>query len=53
MKLNSLISWWIVQVKENPGPIAGGLAPMYGAAGKMPDRGFVGDLLIEYMDNSC
>ncbi|CAA7396262.1 unnamed protein product [Spirodela intermedia] len=40
-------------VKENPGPITGGLAPVYGAAGKMPDRGFVGELLIEYMDNSC
>ncbi|XP_078434490.1 dihydrosphingosine phosphate lyase [Wolffia australiana] len=40
-------------VKKNPGPIAGGLAPMYGAAGKMPDRGFVEDLLVEFMDNSC
>ncbi|KAL5997429.1 hypothetical protein ACLOJK_008359 [Asimina triloba] len=26
-------------VKQNPGPINGGLAPIYGAAGKMPDRG--------------
>ncbi|KMZ73627.1 Dihydrosphingosine Phosphate Lyase [Zostera marina] len=40
-------------VKKNPGPIKGGMAPMYGAAGKMPDRGIVGDLLVEFMDNSC
>ncbi|CAF2045176.1 unnamed protein product [Brassica napus] len=29
------------QVKANPGPIKGGLAPIYGAAGKMPDPGMV------------
>ncbi|KAL0695542.1 hypothetical protein Bca4012_062722 [Brassica carinata] len=29
----------LVKVKANPGPIKGGLAPIYGAAGKMPDRG--------------
>ncbi|KAF9688987.1 hypothetical protein SADUNF_Sadunf01G0045000 [Salix dunnii] len=29
-------------VKENPGPISGGLAQIYGAAGKIPDRGMVG-----------
>ncbi|GKU92810.1 hypothetical protein SLEP1_g6485 [Rubroshorea leprosula] len=40
-------------VKENPGPISGGLAPIYGAAGKMPDRGMVGDLLVNYMDTTC
>ena len=40
-------------VKENPGPISGGLAPVYGAAGKMPDRGMVQELLIEFMDSSC
>ncbi|XP_043723229.1 sphingosine-1-phosphate lyase-like [Telopea speciosissima] len=40
-------------VKENPGPIKGGLAPIYGAAGKMPDRGMVEDLLLNYMDSSC
>ncbi|XXG41559.1 hypothetical protein AAC387_Pa01g1998 [Persea americana] len=40
-------------VKENPGPISGGLAPIYGAAGKMPDRGTVQDLLVHYMDSSC
>ncbi|XP_039123686.1 sphingosine-1-phosphate lyase [Dioscorea cayenensis subsp. rotundata] len=40
-------------VKENPGPISGGSAPIYGAAGKMPDRGIVRDLLVEFMDNSC
>ncbi|CAL0318807.1 unnamed protein product [Lupinus luteus] len=40
-------------VKENPGPIKGGLAPIYGAAGKMPDRGTVQELLVEYMDGTC
>lgn len=40
-------------VKENPGPIKGGLAPIYGAAGTMPDRGMVGDLLVDFMDSSC
>ncbi|KAJ0545063.1 putative sphinganine-1-phosphate aldolase [Helianthus annuus] len=28
-------------VKKNPGPISGGLAPIYGAAGKIPDRDFL------------
>ncbi|MQM15165.1 hypothetical protein Taro_048105 [Colocasia esculenta] len=40
-------------VKQNHGPIKGGMAPIYGAAGKMPDRGLVEDLLIEFMDSSC
>lgn len=40
-------------VKANPGPIKGGLAPIYGAAGKIPDRGMVGDLLVNYMDGTC
>uniref|UniRef100_A0A2P2JDC5 Sphingosine-1-phosphate lyase n=2 Tax=Rhizophora mucronata TaxID=61149 RepID=A0A2P2JDC5_RHIMU len=40
-------------VKKSPGPITGGLAPVYGAAGKMPDRGMVKELLVEYMDNTC
>ncbi|KAL9671116.1 hypothetical protein QQ045_008682 [Rhodiola kirilowii] len=40
-------------VKANPGPIKGGLAPIYGAAGRMPDRGMVGDLLVNFMDGAC
>ncbi|RVW99236.1 Sphingosine-1-phosphate lyase [Vitis vinifera] len=40
-------------VKQNPGPINGGLAPIYGAAGKMPDRGMVGELLVNFMDGTC
>ncbi|XP_008809535.2 sphingosine-1-phosphate lyase [Phoenix dactylifera] len=40
-------------VKENPGPVSGGLAPVYGAAGTMPDRGMVHELLVEFMDSSC
>lgn len=45
--------WMKRQVKANPGPMKGGLAPIYGAAGKMPDRGMVQDLLVDFMDNSC
>jgi hypothetical protein len=44
---------WRRQVKANPGPISGGKAPIYGAAGKMPDRGTVRELLVEFMDSSC
>ncbi|XP_062156586.1 sphingosine-1-phosphate lyase isoform X2 [Alnus glutinosa] len=40
-------------VKENPGPINGGLAPIYGAAGRMPDRVMVQELLVNYMDTTC
>ncbi|KAI4383626.1 hypothetical protein MLD38_009438 [Melastoma candidum] len=40
-------------VKQNPGPINGGLAPIYGAAGRMPDRGMVSELLVSYMDGTC
>ncbi|XAR64375.1 Sphinganine-1-phosphate aldolase [Bertholletia excelsa] len=40
-------------VKANPGPISGGLAPIYGAAGRMPDRGMVRELLVDLMDGSC
>ncbi|XP_060969263.1 sphingosine-1-phosphate lyase [Cannabis sativa] len=40
-------------VKENPGPINGGLAPIYGAAGRIPDRSMVQDLLVNYMDGTC
>ncbi|CAI9785057.1 unnamed protein product [Fraxinus pennsylvanica] len=39
-------------VKANPGPISGGLAPIYGAAGKIPDRVMVEDLLVDFMDSS-
>lgn len=44
---------WLWQVKANPGPISGGRAPIYGAAGKMPDRGMVRELLVEFMDSTC
>lgn len=43
----------LFQVKANPGPISGGLAPIYGAAGRMPDRGMVSELLVNYMDSTC
>ncbi|KAL3677047.1 hypothetical protein R1sor_026995 [Riccia sorocarpa] len=40
-------------VEENPGKFEDGMAPIYGAAGKMPDRGTVGDILVAYMDSTC
>ncbi|KZV44083.1 sphingosine-1-phosphate lyase [Dorcoceras hygrometricum] len=40
-------------VKAKPGPRDGGLAPIYGAAGKMPDRAMVKELLVDFMDTSC
>ncbi|KDP26835.1 hypothetical protein JCGZ_17993 [Jatropha curcas] len=40
-------------VKENPGPISGGLAPIYGAAGRIPDRVMVQELLVNFMDSTC
>ncbi|XP_011624881.1 sphingosine-1-phosphate lyase isoform X2 [Amborella trichopoda] len=40
-------------VKEEPGTIEGGLAPIYGAAEKMPDRGMVQDLIVAFMDSTC
>ncbi|XP_038714252.1 sphingosine-1-phosphate lyase isoform X1 [Tripterygium wilfordii] len=43
----------VQKVKENPGPLNGGLAPIYGAAGRMPDRGMVSELLVNYMDGTC
>ncbi|KAG9150643.1 hypothetical protein Leryth_008110 [Lithospermum erythrorhizon] len=39
-------------VKENPGPVSGGMAPIYGAAGKIPDRVMVKDLLVDFLDSS-
>ncbi|XP_054820370.1 sphingosine-1-phosphate lyase isoform X2 [Prosopis cineraria] len=43
----------VMTVKENPGPVSGGLAPIYGAAGKIPDRGMVQELLVDIMDGTC
>jgi sphinganine-1-phosphate aldolase len=40
-------------VKANPGPVSGGMAPIYGAAGRMPDRSMVKELLVDFMDTSC
>ncbi|CAM6091569.1 unnamed protein product [Calypogeia fissa] len=40
-------------VRENPGKFEDGMAPIYGAAAKMPDRGTVGDILVAYMDGTC
>ena len=41
----------VTTVQENPSAFEDGMAPIYGATGKMPNRGMVRDLLIEYMDN--
>ncbi|KVI01493.1 hypothetical protein Ccrd_020236 [Cynara cardunculus var. scolymus] len=43
----------LLLVKENLGPVSGGLAPIYGAAGKIPDKGLVNELLVYFMDNAC
>ncbi|XP_068655782.1 sphingosine-1-phosphate lyase [Aristolochia californica] len=43
----------VIAVKANPGPVKGGLAPIYGAAGRMPDRGMIKDLLVDYIDGTC
>jgi sphinganine-1-phosphate aldolase len=40
-------------VRENPGKFEDGMAPIYGAAAKMPDRGTVRDILVAYMDSTC
>lgn len=42
-----------MQVRESPGQFEDGMAPIYGAAAKMPDRGAVGDILVAYMDGTC
>eukprot|EP00249_Psilotum_nudum_P016971 c26084_g1_i3 orf=239-1855(+) len=42
----------VSEVKEKPGSFEDGMAPIYGAAARMPDRGTVKDLLIAYMDNA-
>ena len=39
----------VAYVKENP-DAKGGMAPVYGMAATIPDRGVVGDLLDRYMD---
>jgi sphinganine-1-phosphate aldolase len=43
----------VVTVQENPGKFEDGMAPIYGAAAKMPDRGTVRDILVAYMDSTC
>ncbi|CAM6052283.1 unnamed protein product [Sphagnum compactum] len=43
----------VVTVRENPGKFEDGMAPIYGAAAKMPDRGTVRDILVAYMDSTC
>jgi len=40
-------------VRNNPDKFGDGMAPIYGAAATMPDRGSVRDLLIAYMDGTC
>ena len=39
----------VESVKENP-QSEGGMAPVYGMAATMPDRGAVSELLVRYMD---
>jgi hypothetical protein len=39
----------VEHVRKNPDE-KGGMAPVYGMAATMPDRGIVADLLNKYMD---
>eukprot|EP00850_Spirogloea_muscicola_P000155 SM000001S04557 [mRNA] locus=s1:935617:940329:+ [translate_table: standard] len=42
----------VKSVKASPEAIKDGMAPIYGAAARMPHRGAVRDLLIAYLDSS-
>ncbi|KVI03058.1 hypothetical protein Ccrd_018648, partial [Cynara cardunculus var. scolymus] len=42
---------FVETVKENPGLVSGGFASIYGAAGKIPDRGMVNKLLVDFVIN--
>jgi glutamate/tyrosine decarboxylase-like PLP-dependent enzyme len=39
----------VAQVRDEP-PAEGGMAPVYGMAAQMPDRGAVGQMLAAFMD---
>lgn len=43
----------VATVRKDPSKFEDGMAPIYGAAAKMPDRGTVRDLLVAYMDSAC
>eukprot|EP00897_Mesotaenium_endlicherianum_P009900 jgi/Mesen1/8939/ME000552S08445 len=43
----------VEEVRKDPSKCEDGMAPIYGAAAKMPDRGTVRDLLVAYMDSTC
>ncbi|KAJ7278572.1 hypothetical protein O6H91_Y384800 [Diphasiastrum complanatum] len=47
------LSTSVAMVQKNPGDFEDGLAPVYGAAAKMPDRGAIQDFLVAYMDSRC
>lgn len=49
----SELSEAVSYVKGNPRGLDDGMATIYGAAAKMPDRGIVRDLLVSYMDTAC
>ncbi|CAI5472636.1 unnamed protein product [Closterium sp. Yama58-4] len=39
------------EVRSSPSPSSEGMAPIYGAGNRMPDRGAVKELLLDYMDS--
>eukprot|EP00271_Cylindrocystis_brebissonii_P006921 TRINITY_DN19855_c0_g1_i1.p1 TRINITY_DN19855_c0_g1~~TRINITY_DN19855_c0_g1_i1.p1 ORF type:complete len:550 (+),score=74.82 TRINITY_DN19855_c0_g1_i1:451-2100(+) len=43
----------VAEVRASPEGIKHGMAPIYGMAGKMPDRGTVRDILTAYCDSTC
>jgi glutamate/tyrosine decarboxylase-like PLP-dependent enzyme len=42
----------VADVKENADALPGGVAPVYGMANTLPDRGIIADLLQKHMDNN-
>ncbi|XP_024986578.1 sphingosine-1-phosphate lyase-like [Cynara cardunculus var. scolymus] len=43
---------YVETVKEKYGLVNRGLAPIYGVAGKIPDKGIMNKLLVDFMDNA-
>lgn len=41
----------VEEVSSSPSPSSSGMAPIYGAADRMPDRGAVRELLLDFMDS--
>ena len=40
----------VLEVLKEPSAPGSGMAPVYGMAAKMPDRGLIGEFLVQYQD---